>query len=69
MDSRNISEACARSNGRKDTARSASGFPVSMQQQHIFEIKRSIIARELFREEFVAMLQRHGFDYDERMLD
>ena len=22
-----------------------------------------------FREEFWAMLQRHGFDYDERMLD
>jgi len=22
-----------------------------------------------FREEFIAMLRRHGFDYDERMLD
>jgi putative transposase len=25
--------------------------------------------RRTFREEFVAMLHKHGFDYDERMLD
>jgi REP element-mobilizing transposase RayT len=60
---------CTRLNGRKDMARSVLVSPRSPRRVQYISDQAEHHRKRSFCEEFVAMLRRHNFDYDERMLD
>ena len=60
---------CTRLNGRKDTARPVLVLSAVQATVRYICDQAEHHRKRSFREELVAMLRRHGLDYDELMLD